>query len=297
MPRFLAAYPCSKELYGDSDLLGATTISSSFSESPSLASDEAFITARGSSGKWHIAWSFYASAVGSWVIVAVPDYGFYAGMIGAVMYAFAAGLPVLLVASWGNHIQRRFPRVLSLSDFAQKRFGPITQTMVVSITLFNMAIGTCAEYTTIASLFGSYVGLGDYDVFMVILLAVVTLSYTTYGGLRVSILSDRIQAITSVLLVVILAIYITATFRIDDEVYERLDRELSKQLQGRTEAGYSSILVFPLSLTTATIYSEAMWQRVWASESPQSLRFGSIVAFCMIFAVVLLFGITGIIGG
>ncbi len=182
---------------------------------------------------------------------------------------------MLLVAAWGDNIQRRFPRVLSLSDFALKRFGPVTQTLVVSLTLFNMAVATCAEYTTIASLFGSYVGLGDYGIFMVILLATVTLSYTTYGGLRVSILTDRLQAIVSVCLVVVLAIYITATFRVDIDVYDRLDDDLSTQLQGRTETGYSSIFVLPLSLTSGTIFSESMWQRVWASESRESLRFGS----------------------
>jgi SSS family solute:Na+ symporter len=138
-----------------------------------------------------------------------------------------------------------------------------------------MAVATCAEYTTIASLFGSYVGLGDYGIFMVILLATVTLSYTTYGGLRVSILTDRVQAIVSVCLVVVLAIYITATFRVDNDVYDRLDDDLSTQLQGRTETGYSSIFVLPLSLTSSTIFSEMMWQRVWASESRESLRFGS----------------------
>jgi hypothetical protein len=36
---------------------------------------------------------------------------------------------------------------------------------------------------------------------------------------------------------------------------------------GLNYSGYSSIISMPVSMTTATLFNEAMWQRVWASES------------------------------
>lgn len=36
-------------------------------------------------------------------------------------------------------------------------------------------------------------------------------------------------------------------------------------LAGTNKIGYSSIFVMPASLFTATVFSEAMWQRAWAS--------------------------------
>lgn len=36
-------------------------------------------------------------------------------------------------------------------------------------------------------------------------------------------------------------------------------------LSGKNTIGYSSIFVMPASLFTATVFSEAMWQRAWAS--------------------------------
>lgn len=36
-------------------------------------------------------------------------------------------------------------------------------------------------------------------------------------------------------------------------------------LAGTNKPGYSSIFVMPASLFTATVFSEAMWQRAWAS--------------------------------
>lgn len=60
---------------------------------------DAFITAKGTQGVWRIAWSFFASAMGSWVITSPANYAVFAGWIGMVFYAVATGYkkPVLLL--------------------------------------------------------------------------------------------------------------------------------------------------------------------------------------------------------
>jgi len=257
---------------------------------------EEFITARGSSSKWLIAWSFFGSSVGSWVIAAVADYAFWAGVLGAFFYAFAASMPIVLIAFWGESIRTRFPNVLSISDFATLRFGMVTQWFVVALCLFNMGIACAAEYTTVAALFRSYVGINDYSVILVVLLAVVTMGYTLYGGLRISIVTDQVQAIVAVLFTVVIAIYMAADWRFPENFVEP-DQDLRDQLLGKTETGYSSIFTMPLSLVTATVFSEAMWQRVWASEDKKALRFGAFTAVFLIFTVVFFFGAIGILGG
>lgn len=54
---------------------------------------------------WRIAWSFYAGAVGAWVITGPATYTPWAGVIGNVMYALSSGLPVLMIAYAGPVIQ------------------------------------------------------------------------------------------------------------------------------------------------------------------------------------------------
>ena len=54
---------------------------------------------------WRIAWSFYAGAVGAWVITGPATYSPWAGVIGMVMYATCSGLPVLMIAYAGDLIQ------------------------------------------------------------------------------------------------------------------------------------------------------------------------------------------------
>ena len=66
---------------------------------------EEFITARGTATRWRIAWSFFASAVGSWCIVGPSSFAVYTGIVGLVAYAVASGFPVLAIAVWGGRIQ------------------------------------------------------------------------------------------------------------------------------------------------------------------------------------------------
>eukprot|EP00906_Rhabdomonas_costata_P005862 RCo008698 len=86
-----------------------------------------FVAARGTLSAWRIGFSYFASAVGAWAIVAPSSYASYAGLLGLSMYALALGLPVLVVAGLGNWLQRKYPDVLSFSDFVGLRFGRLAQ--------------------------------------------------------------------------------------------------------------------------------------------------------------------------
>ena len=114
---------------------------------------EGFITARKTQGMWRIGWSFFAGSVGAWVIVSPSSYATFAGIIGLVFYAIASGLPLLIIAVFGQIVQERFPNVCSLGDFMLARFGPTAKIMATILTLFNMSIAMLAEYTTIGSIF------------------------------------------------------------------------------------------------------------------------------------------------
>lgn len=268
-------------------------------ESATSLTGEEFITARGTANYWTVAASLYGGAVGSWVIASTADFAYWSGIIGCVMYALAAGMPLVVVTWLGDHVQRLHPDVLSLSDFCAKRFGPVTQVMVVFIAFFNMAITLTAEYTTIASLFSVFVGIGNFSVFIAALIGIVALLYTLSGGLQASLLTDRAQAGASFSLFIVLAIYLGATFRIPSEASAEIDSDpvLREQLLGTSLAGYSSIFTMPISLFTPTVFSEAVWQRVWASENPKALKKGSCIAAALVTIVVFVIGFTGILGG
>eukprot|EP01134_Creolimax_fragrantissima_P008372 CFRG8372T1 len=246
---------------------------------------EQFFTARSSVGKWKIAFSFYAGAVGSWVVTGPASYASYAGLIGCSMYAFAAGFPIMIIAICGNLIVERYPHTLSLPHFVGWRYGPIAKIVVVLIMIFVVSLAILAEYSTLGALFKDYVGTTNLPI--IITIGVLTTFYTAVGGLQVSIVTDQVQAVFSVLLIVILAIYLAADFPSD------LPTPITDEQIGLTYAGYSSLAAMPISLMASTVFSEAMWQRVWASESKSSLYFGAAVASVAISLVTFLFGFGG----
>ncbi|KAF8065845.1 OCT4 [Scenedesmus sp. PABB004] len=251
---------------------------------------ELFLTARGTQSVWRIGWSFFAGAVGAWVIVAPSQYASFSGIVGLVVYALASGIPIIIIAGFGALI-KDMPHVLSLSDFMSWRYGPVAKTVVFLLCVFNMAIALLAEYTTIGAIFGEYVGSVSWGI--IVLIGALTLCYTAYGGLAVSIATDQAQGVCALLLTVVLTIYVAVTYRTP------IPSPLPDPL-GPTFAGYVAIFTLGASLVSSTMFSEAVWQRVWASATPAALHRGAAMGCGLIVVVVFLSGFGGwlaLVGG
>ncbi|KAJ1483003.1 hypothetical protein T484DRAFT_1623466, partial [Baffinella frigidus] len=238
-------------------------------------------------GMWRIAWSMFAGSMGAWCITAPADYASFAGWLGGMMYALATGLPLIFIAFFGQMIKDKYPRACSVGDYVALRFGPAARFLVTLVALFNMLIFMLAEFTTIGSLFADFVGSVNYPIIIVV--AVLTTAYTAYGGVLVSIVTDQVQALVSMLLLAIATIYVIATFK---EVLP-VGFGDNKPLLAPNEAGYASIFTMPISLLSATVFNEAMWQRVWAAESPKALYGASFIAAFFVSAAVCLYAMSG----
>jgi solute:Na+ symporter, SSS family len=246
---------------------------------------DSFITARNSVGVVRVAWSFYAGALGSWVITGPANFASYAGIIGLSMYALASGIPIIVIAFFGKIVQDKVPNASSAADFVNWRFGPLAQLYVVILLMFNMSMALLSEYTTISSLFRDFIGTNDIPIILAI--SVLTLAYTIYGGLSISIITDQFQGFASVVFAVAISVYIGINFKAP------LPTPLTSALWGTNEWGYSAILTMPVSLMAATVFSEAMWQRCWASSTPRALYTGASIATVGVIVVVFGFGFLG----
>lgn len=100
--------------------------------------NDEFFTARRTQGFWRITWAFFAGAVGSWCIAGPPSFAVYTGILGLAMYSVASGFPLLVLCLCGHQVLKLHPDVVSVGDFAGKRFGPTLKLVVVLIVLFNM---------------------------------------------------------------------------------------------------------------------------------------------------------------
>jgi len=128
------------------------------------------------------------------------------------------------------------------------------------------------KLTTIGALFRSFVGGGALP--MILVSSFTATFYTAYGGLLVSIVTDQLQALFSILLICCLTIY-TAT-KLRDEVTDL--GPLSHQLGPANPFGWSALFVMPVSLTASTVFSQSVWQRVYAAQTARALKEGGVLA-------------------
>jgi Na+/proline symporter len=249
-------------------------------------STEFFLTARRSVGWFYIGWSFFAAAMGSWTLFSPGSYGYFAGTLGLAMYAVSSGFPVLMIAFLGGYVHKLVPNVMSFTDFVRRRFGPVVQIYVSLLMLFNMGVALTAEFTAVGDLFELVIGTVRWPI--VIIIGIVSAIYTAYGGLYVSIVTDQVQAGCAISIIVILVIWVAATFKAP------LPKPMPSYLAA-TYTGYASIAVLPISLASSTIFSEAMWQRCWATADKRQLHIGGAIGFVAITIAVFLLGFAGIL--
>jgi SSS family solute:Na+ symporter len=156
------------------------------------------------------------------------------------------------------------------------------------ISMLNMCVSLLAELTTIGALFKSFVGGGALP--MIVVSSLIATAYTAYGGLVVSIVTDQLQAVFSILLICCLTMYTATKFRHD------LPPDLGPmraQLGPANPYGFSGVFVMPVSLLASTVFSQSVWQRVYAAQTARALQAGGALASITVVVTVFLFGMAG----
>jgi Na+/proline symporter len=124
---------------------------------------------------------------------------------------------------------------------------------------------------------------------VVILVGVGTAIYTAYGGLLISIITDQLQGIVTMVLFSVLTIFLAVAFPRASSL-----PPFPWETLGFTSTGAATLVTLPLAMVTATFFSEASWQRVWAAESKEALHKGAIASCCMVILVIAVFGLCGL---
>ena len=180
-----------------------------------------------------------------------------AGWLGLICYAVFSGSPILLVAWLGSILRNRYPGAISIGDFARWRYGRVMEAYVTFLVIFFVGLALSVEYTTIGGLFSEFYGVSRAIPILVVF--VITMTYTSIGGVYVSIVTDQWQARFSLLLSLIAIIYIAATFRPPSLP------PLPKNL-GLNEAGIGSLITLGISFPATGIFNDAYWFVIWAEK-------------------------------
>jgi Na+/proline symporter len=245
-----------------------------------------FLTASGSQGTRSLALSFLASGMGAWILFAPPEVGAFVGVLGVIGYAIGAAAPIAAFGWIGRRLRAAAPAEGSIADFVKARFGNSFHLYVVGISILYMLIFLTAELTAIGGVTHLTTRLDGRLV--VIAVALVTAGYTSYGGLRASLVTDRWQA-----WLILGALGAGAVM-----VVRSLPAATTKggtPLTSVTVGGLEVAVTLVIAVTAANIFHQGYWQRVWAAKDDASLRRGATWGAVLTVPVVLIVGLFGVL--
>ncbi len=243
-----------------------------------------YVTARNSQGARALGLSFLASGMGGWILFAPPEVGALVGPIALAGYALGAALPFLVFAFCGPAIRRFLPEGRSIGEFAQACYGNRVRHYVSLISVLYMLCFLTAELTAIGAITAMLSGINGNLV--VLGVAITTLIYTAWGGLRASIVTDQWQAF---LLIGLLAIVGFVGFGQLPEL------STARLPEVPAASALSVALTLVIAVTAANLFHQGYWQRLWSARDTGSLSRGAMLGGVITVIVVALVGGLGIL--
>lgn len=256
-----------------------------------------FLAARGSLSWKTITLSYFAGQIGAWCIYAPTELGAIASLswIAVIGYALASGSPAIIILLIGGRIKEvSGDKAFSTTDFARKRFGRVMQIIVMAVSVLYMYIFIVAELTAIGDVFATIRGLDlddarNYTISITVSVCVFTSFYCMLAGLPASIVTDKIQGITMLLLMSIL--FLATTCDKDNRV-SKAEWNLAASW---TMQGFEAAITLCIAVIAAELFNQANWQRVWAAKDEEQLKKGFLGGFVLVFLVIMFFGIMGMV--
>ena len=244
-----------------------------------------YVTARNSQGAQAIGLSFLASSMGAWILFAPPEIGAFVGPVALAGYAIGSSLPFLILGLYGPAIRRHLPQGRSIAEFAEACYGAGVRRWVSFVSVAYMAIFLAAELTAIGAIAAL---LSDVPPSLVILgVALATLVYTTLGGLRASLATDRWQA--WLLLALLVLVGGVAWWWLPPMPAGAVMPSIP------TGSALSVSLTLVIAVTAANLFHQGYWQRIWAASDDRALGRGALLGAASSLLVVMAIGGLGIL--
>ena len=256
---------------------------------------EDLITARNSSGEGRTTATLVASVMGVWILFSAPEAGAVFGIAAVIGYGLGEALPMLAYSKIGPRVRDVIPDGHSLTEYAYARYGDAMYAFVLLVSVFYMFVFVAAELTGIALALSLVAGVPQWQT--AVLVGGFVLVYTGYGGLRASLLTDSIQAL--VVLPLMVVAFAGAVFVLGGTgaVYDGIVAADPALLDPTAAAGLRFGVALALAILGAELINQTWWQRIYAGEDDEAIRRGfrtATVANGLIVFLAALFGVVAV---
>ena len=250
-----------------------------------------YLTAGRNVGVLSLTTSLVASALGAWILFGPASAATWGGIGSVIGYSLGTAFPMIVMIFLGTKIRKVFPKGNTLTEFIHHKFGKKLFKLILILTIFYMFIFLCAEMTAISMLVNYISGT---QLWLTATLVIVTaLTYTLYGGLRASILTDNLQFFIVIILLFISAYYLFS-LNYNYISFGYLQTNSGHLLSGKYLPNYTAGLTFFIAVAATNLFHQGNWQRVFAAKNDKVLKKSLLFSFIIIIPIVFFMGVSGL---
>jgi SSS family solute:Na+ symporter len=254
---------------------------------------EDLISARNSGGQGRTTATLVASVMGVWILFSAPEAAAGFGIGAVVGYAIGEALPMVAYAWVGPRIREVIPDGHTLTEYAHARYGRAMYAFVVLVSALYMFIFVAAELTGIAGALALVAGVPQWQT--ALLVGGFVLLYTGYGGLEASIVTDTVQAMLVLPLLVVGAAAAVLALGGSGAVYESVRAANPTLLDPTFVPGLQFGLALSFAILGAELINQTWWQRIYAARDTETVRRSFRTATVANGLVVLLAALFGLV--
>lgn len=253
---------------------------------------EDYIVARNSQTATATVLTLLASSLGAWILFAPAQAATWGGLAAVIGYALGAISPRLTMIPLGRRMRELMPQGHTLTEYVIHRYGPPMYRLILLIVMFYMFISLTAEITAIAKLITLLAPIPLWLTAAIVMGC--TLLYTSYGGLRASIFTDKIQMLVIVPLLAILVFLGWQAVGGLAPTFAGLEERAPKLLDVSDPVGIKAGLTFFVAILLTGLFHQGNWQRIYSARDTRAMRTGFLLAGLMAGPVIFVMGIFGL---
>ena len=251
-----------------------------------------FLVARNSQSSTATLLTLLATTLGTWILFGPAQAATWGGIGAITGYALGSMVPSLIMTQIGPRIRTLMPEGHTLTEFVLGRYGRVMYAFVLVIMVFFMFISLTAGLTAIAEMVALLAPVPLWQTASIVMVA--TLIYTLYGGLRVTIFTDRLQMLVILPFLMVLMFFgWKATGGITTMAHS-LQKKAPHLLNPFDLNGLKSGLTFFLAVVLTGLFYQGTWQRIFAARSSRVIRNGFILSGLLIFPIIFIMGLFGL---
>lgn len=251
-----------------------------------------FLVARNSQSSTATLLTLLATTLGTWILFGPAQAATWGGIGAITGYALGVLVPRLIMIPLGQRIRCLMPQGHTLTEFVLGRYGRAMYGFVLVIMIFYMFISLTAGLTAIAQMVALLAPVPLWLTASIVMGA--TLLYTLYGGLRVTIFTDRLQMLIIIPFLVVLIGFAWQTIGGLAPALQGVQEKAPQLLNPLDINGLKSGLTFFIAVVLTGLFYQGTWQRIFAARDNRVIRNGFILSGLLSFPIIFIMGLFGL---